>query len=288
MQSFLKTNQKKLSVDLICVDLDHTLLGFNEYEINQETAKVIAKVIEMNKKFLVVTGRSLLHSLVVSKQLKLPYHICFGGALVYDLKMEKIVFSQHFLPETNLFLQKSLQKWEKKLCATLYSLNKEETAVQCYFKGQINESFKGFKIPVQDFLQAKTWQVLNAAKFLRIGLFAEPEVLDKIFATLKEKPNLLHVVRNYPTVIEVTGPNVNKSKGVEFVQKKFNLDWKKTLVIGDSYNDLILFKKTKYSIAVNNAVSALKERAYAITTDFDNQGVAKALKKWVLPEENAK
>ena len=48
--------------------------------------------------------------------------------------------------------------------------------------------------------------------------------------------------------------------------------------IGDSENDIYMFRECGYKVAMNNAIDKLKEKADFITLDFDKDGVAYAIK----------
>ena len=56
---------------------------------------------------------------------------------------------------------------------------------------------------------------------------------------------------------------------------------KHIVCFGDSLNDISMFKACKYSVAMKNAEEVLKEQAYMITEDDnDEDGLAKFLNKY--------
>lgn len=54
------------------------------------------------------------------------------------------------------------------------------------------------------------------------------------------------------------------------------------MCLGDSANDLALFQVAGFPVAMQNAISDLKEIAKAMTTSNDEEGVAKAIECYVL------
>ena len=58
-----------------------------------------------------------------------------------------------------------------------------------------------------------------------------------------------------------------------FRSEKFEIDQKNTMVFGDYYNDLTMFKAAHYSYAMKNAPEDVKEHAKFIAESNNNDGV---------------
>ena len=52
--------------------------------------------------------------------------------------------------------------------------------------------------------------------------------------------------------------------------------------IGDMPNDVLMFKKSGYSIAMGQANDEVKKSATAVTAGMDDEGFAKAMEDFVL------
>jgi hydroxymethylpyrimidine pyrophosphatase-like HAD family hydrolase len=57
--------------------------------------------------------------------------------------------------------------------------------------------------------------------------------------------------------------------------------------IGDGPNDILMFRKSGFSIAMGNAGDNVKAQASEVTDSNENEGFAKAVWKFVLPQESA-
>jgi hydroxymethylpyrimidine pyrophosphatase-like HAD family hydrolase len=57
--------------------------------------------------------------------------------------------------------------------------------------------------------------------------------------------------------------------------------------MGDMPNDVSMFGKSGFSIALGNASDEVKARASTVTDSNENEGFAKAVRKFVLREVNA-
>lgn len=74
----------------------------------------------------------------------------------------------------------------------------------------------------------------------------------------------------------------SKTGGIGRILEATGIDWKDTVGIGDSANDIEMIMNVACGIAMKNAVTELKQAAYAITDDCYHSGVGKAIAKYVL------
>ncbi|MED4224713.1 HAD family hydrolase [Neobacillus cucumis] len=79
--------------------------------------------------------------------------------------------------------------------------------------------------------------------------------------------------------VELMVANVNKATGIQQMLKHFGLTESETMAIGDSDNDLPMFRLVNYAVAMKNAPDSIKEVADDVT-DFtcDEDGVYSYLK----------
>jgi hydroxymethylpyrimidine pyrophosphatase-like HAD family hydrolase len=52
--------------------------------------------------------------------------------------------------------------------------------------------------------------------------------------------------------------------------------------MGDMPNDVLMFRKSGFSIAMGNASDEVKSQARAVTDTNENEGFAKAMEKFIL------
>lgn len=93
------------------------------------------------------------------------------------------------------------------------------------------------------------------------------------------------VVRTGKPFFEFLSLNVNKGAALAQLLERYQIDPSEVMVIGDSFNDLSMFELAGMSVAMAGASPAVQERANAITTDNDDDGVALALRRYVLEAE---
>ena len=79
---------------------------------------------------------------------------------------------------------------------------------------------------------------------------------------------------------EVLPKGASKATGIDFIAKHLGLSLEDTVAIGDSSNDFPMLEHAKISIAMGNAIQAVKDMATYVTTDVKEDGIWNAL-KWL-------
>jgi Cof subfamily protein (haloacid dehalogenase superfamily) len=88
--------------------------------------------------------------------------------------------------------------------------------------------------------------------------------------------------RSQPYYLDVTHPQANKGTVVATLSKLLNIPSAQIATIGDMPNDVLMFRKSGFSIAMGNSSEEVKAAASAVTGSNENDGFAKAIRKFVL------
>jgi hypothetical protein len=91
------------------------------------------------------------------------------------------------------------------------------------------------------------------------------------------------IVRSQPYFLDVTGGQANKGAVVATLSKRLNIPAGQIATIGDMPNDVLMFRKSGFSIAMGNSSDEVKAQASAVTDSNENEGFAKAVRKFLLP-----
>ena len=97
--------------------------------------------------------------------------------------------------------------------------------------------------------------------------------------TLGEKAS---AARSQPYYLDVTHPEANKGTVVATLSRLLNIPPAQIATMGDMPNDVLMFRKSGLSIAMGNASDEVKAQASAVTDSNENDGFAKAVRKFVL------
>ena len=110
--------------------------------------------------------------------------------------------------------------------------------------------------------------------------------LDLVAACEKAAQNALgdkaSAERSQPYYLDVTHPRANKGTVVETLSKLLNIPTAQIATMGDMPNDVLMFRKSGFSIAMGNASDEVKAQANAVTDTNENDGFAKAVRKFIL------
>lgn len=125
----------------------------------------------------------------------------------------------------------------------------------------------------------------------------EPVGLSCIFSTSeKDASEIMSIVKKFPAVtahavsswkdktfdIHITHELATKKHALQSLLARINIDHKTAMVVGDGGNDLPLFELAGLKVAMGNASDDLKVHADWIAPSVDEDGLAVAIKKYIL------
>ena len=88
--------------------------------------------------------------------------------------------------------------------------------------------------------------------------------------------------RSQPYYLDVTHPQANKGTVVTNLSRVLNIPPERIVTMGDMPNDILMFKKSGFSIAMGNASDEVKAQASTVTDSNEDEGFSKAVRKFVL------
>ncbi|MCJ7695815.1 MAG: Cof-type HAD-IIB family hydrolase [Anaerolineaceae bacterium] len=97
-----------------------------------------------------------------------------------------------------------------------------------------------------------------------------------------DKQNGISCTTSEKGMIDIMAANVDKGTGVAQLRRILGVEKHEVCVFGDYHNDLPMFKEAGFPIAMANAHKEVKQNALAVTDTNDNDGIAKAIYKYIL------
>ena len=98
-------------------------------------------------------------------------------------------------------------------------------------------------------------------------------------ATLKDR---VSATRSQAHYLDITHPDANKGAVVDYLSRAFAIPEAEIATIGDGPNDVLMFRRSGFSIAMGNASEEVKAAANAVTDANDEEGFAKAVERYLL------
>lgn len=108
-----------------------------------------------------------------------------------------------------------------------------------------------------------------------------PRMVDLLRSTLGGQAT---IARSQPYYCDVTPPGIDKGRLVELLAERVGVGRSEIMVLGDMENDLQMFARAGFAVAMGNADEKVKRAAQAITLSNDEDGFAAAIERYVLSE----
>lgn len=270
-------------IKLIAIDMDGTLLNDKKH-IEKAQKEAIHEAIEDGIKIVLCTGRPLYGILPFYKELGLQqldqegYVILNNGCSVHKTKDWELIKCAEITPDDMEYLYKFSEK---------YDINFTLVDEMHYFNID-RKPTKELVMDAQFVFSDITNITLEEAKsgkykIVKAMFLGNPEDMKKF---QKEYEDILKEryegVLSQPYVYEVLPKGNNKGTGLKALAEKLGIKQEEVMAIGDGNNDVEMLEYATYGVAMGNA-SELARNAAKYTTDTnENDGVAKAIRKYAL------
>jgi Cof subfamily protein (haloacid dehalogenase superfamily) len=93
--------------------------------------------------------------------------------------------------------------------------------------------------------------------------------------------------RSEPHFLDVTNPEANKGAVVGRLAERLGISPRQIATIGDGQNDVLMFRRGGFSIAMGNAADAVKAAADVVADSNEDDGWAKAVTRFLLRAQAA-
>ncbi|HJT08250.1 MAG TPA: Cof-type HAD-IIB family hydrolase [Stellaceae bacterium] len=88
--------------------------------------------------------------------------------------------------------------------------------------------------------------------------------------------------RSQPYYLDITNKDANKGAVVDYLSRHLDVPTEQIATIGDQPNDVLMFTRSGFSIAMGNASGEVKAQAAAVTDSYNEEGFAKAMERFIL------
>jgi Cof subfamily protein (haloacid dehalogenase superfamily) len=119
-----------------------------------------------------------------------------------------------------------------------------------------------------------------------VGASNDHDLIAKVEHIMKETlGHSAHAARSQAYYCDVIAPGIDKGRIVEVLAARLGFDRSEIAVLGDMSNDLEMFAKAGFSIAMGNATDEVKAAASAVApATNDEDGWAEAVERYVLAD----
>lgn len=278
----------RIMYKLVCIDVDGTLLTSSK-TVSKKTILTLRKAHEMGVHIVINTGRFLSSAAYYSQFLGVKSPVAaLNGSIIMDNNSQKIMYRHPLKAD---IIEQLLDVCSRHSVRpifytdnTIYSGNSMINLFiyQLYLTGKLSSSSKVY---LKNVSSHKKWMDIiekNKNNFIKFEILSKNK---KKIASAKEdlaKFSDIEAIDSNPYDIEVTAKDVSKGTAAGILADYFNIKKDEVMCIGDSLNDLSMIEYAGLGVAMGNADEYIKERASYVTDTNDNDGVAKAVDKFIL------
>lgn len=269
--------------DLIAIDIDGTLLN-SQNRIPRSVFPLLREVEKRGVGVTLISGRPELTVAPLMKELGLTLPcISSGGAQITDVTNGESLASFRLDAATVRALAELGRSSGTRLMTMerhcLYFEGSAEQLALVHEAVDIHlengERIKTRIIPVEDIVKASP----NPLKFT---LSDEPERLLPVEEKLRASKLPIYSTRSLPIYLESTNAQANKGVALQWLARHLGIPMERVMAIGDSPNDISMFKVAGTAIALNNAGPAVRSAAHQLAPSNDDEGVSWILRELVL------
>lgn len=264
---------------LVAIDLDGTLLN-KDWEISPRAREVIREVRARGVHVTLATGRMFASTLRYARELELDLPlITYHGALVKTSGEGRVIY-QRLLPREYAREIIALAK-ELRYPVNLYFNHTGDRLYVDHVSAATRRYARQSSVPfyeVPDLLA-----LLNDEDPLKVVVINDEEALDALAAEGRRRwGEVVYITKSEPTYLEFLHPEATKGRGLAAVAGYLGVPREEVMAIGDSYNDLEMFKYAGLAVAMGNARAEIKAAADYVTATNEEDGVAQVLEKFIL------
>ena len=270
-------------IKLIAIDMDGTLLNEKKH-IDKAEKEAIHEAIEAGIKIVLCTGRPLYGILPFYEELGLSeldsegYVILNNGCSIHKTKDWKLIDQVNFTSDDIEYLYKFSESYDINftLVNDIYYFN--------IGRKPTDELIKDAGFVFSDITDISLEEAKSGKhKIMKIMFLGDPEIMadfqEKNEDIIKSKYS---GVLSQSYVYEVFPKDNNKGTGLKKLAEKLGIKQEEVMAIGDGNNDIEMFEYANYSVAMKNATELAKKAAKYETDSNENNGVAKAIRKYAL------
>lgn len=263
-------------IKLIVSDLDGTLLKDNG-DLDNSFFHVIQQLDKLDIIFVACSGRlypTLKENFkrVKSKMLFAAQngtHIQYnnGEEIIYENKINK----NHIYECLSYFNNLGIES---------YVCTKEFAVVQKPSLNLIKRLHDG-GVP----LKQVSYNLSLEENIFKIGIFNNNGFSPNLTNKINNEINInLQCVQTGDIWIDIMNKNASKGKSIEIIQHKLKIKQEETMVFGDFYNDISMFKQAYYSFAMKNAPNDVKNTAKFTIGSNNENAVINTISKYLQEE----
>ena len=263
-------------IKMLVLDIDGTIFK-KDYTASDRVKNTLKALVQDGIKVVLCTGRMYAATKFIAQELGLNTPvICYQGGIIKDF-----INDDKTLLEINMDID---------LARDVISVLKERNI---FFNLYINDNLiveKDDRL-IREYVDARniTYKVVGNCENIDLtglnkvlAIDDDPILIENLQKEMAEKyKDKLYVVRSTTRFCEFSNPEATKGNAVRFLANMWGIKKEEIMACGDQDNDIEMLLAAGTKVAMGNATQELKNIADFITDTVDNDGVVKAVEKFI-------
>lgn len=276
-----KLPKNKLSVKLIALDLDDTLLN-DQREISDKNVNVLRRAATLGIYVVLCSGRAEQGILPMVRRLDLAgtqggrFIIAVNGCSVFDLHKRDRIYEKKVDGDT--LLRANALAREMGFYTEVYGSDVIYTqkatkwttmdSDMCHVRLEVPSDYENFL----------------KQGFVKMLIPGDPDQLQVLQSKFRmEFGENASVFVSKPYFFELLPPKCGKGQAINFLADHLGISRKETLGFGDSWNDEDMIRECGFGVAMKNGLPEIQDLADFVTEKTNNEsGVGDFIEKYVL------
>jgi Cof subfamily protein (haloacid dehalogenase superfamily) len=262
-------------VRLVLSDVDGTLVTPTTV-LTEQSIRAVEQLRSAGILFAITSGRPPRGISMFIEPLNLSTPLAaFNGGILFDRNMKTIqqrtIRDDLVAPTIDLLISHGMSIWVYQgvnwFVLDAKGPHIQHNSLSCQFEPTEVATFKGIGGGI-----AKV-----------VGVSDDVSIVSAARSAMREQfGNNVSATSSQSYYLDVTHPDANKGKVVEFLSARFKIAPEEIATIGDMENDILMFAHSGMSIAMGNANSEVRAAANELTRRNDEEGFAYAVNNFIL------
>lgn len=275
---------------MLVADMDNTLLN-REKNVSERNRNALSKAMEKGVKIVIATGRVYTSARLYAKLLGLNTPIiASNGAIIREADYNRPGHTEKTIYKNLLSLEAAVEmiRLSKKydiFCHlftedTIYAEKLVDISLRYTNWNKYLGEEDRVKIIIADDLEKEIRE--NRPEILKAAIIDSDK--EKISSIRRDilKTGIVSVSQAMKNNLEVMDKDASKGSAVRILSEMLQIKKEEIIAIGDNENDISMIEYAGLGIAMGNAVESLKNAADYITGDYEEDGVAQAIERYIL------
>lgn len=263
-------------IKMLVLDIDGTIFK-KDYTITNTLKKSLQNLVKKGIKVILCTGRMYAATKSIAEEIGLNTPVvCYQGGLIKNFhKDTTTIYERTMQSDLALEIVKELKK--RDIFFNIYINDNLIVEKDCDY---IREYVKARNLSYNVIENCEKLNYTGVNKILAID--NDTNLISNLQKEMSEKyKDNLYIVKSTPRFCEFSNINATKGNAVRYLAEMWNINQSEIMACGDNDNDIEMLLAAGIKVSMGNGTEGLKKIADYITDTVDNDGVVKAINKYI-------